>query len=134
MGGVLPSFENSWILRHGQRVESNRARSNAASARDPRHDRAAFHFLTNEEDVQLYLDRINSHLLPGGHLVIGTFSEAGPQKCSGIRIQQYSENTMSILLEELFDKIKCLYVDHITPSKTIQNFLFCCFQSNKQLI
>jgi ubiquinone/menaquinone biosynthesis C-methylase UbiE len=98
------------------------------------HDRAAFHFLTNNEDIQLYLDRVNSHLLPGGHLVIGTFSEAGPTKCSGIIIQQYSENTMSKLLDMLFEKIQCFYVDHVTPSKNVQNFLFCCFQSSKGLI
>jgi len=71
--------------------------------------------------------------MPGGHLVIGTFSETGPDKCSGLVIQQYSENTLSILLEKFFEKIKCFYIDHITPSNSIQNFLFCCFRSSKQL-
>jgi len=97
------------------------------------HDRAAFHFLTNSEDVGQYLNKINSQLMPGGHLVIGTFSETGPDKCSGLVIQQYSENTLSILLEKFFEKIKCFYIDHITPSNSIQNFLFCCFRSSKQL-
>ncbi|MFC2129312.1 class I SAM-dependent methyltransferase [Bacteroidota bacterium] len=95
------------------------------------HDRAAFHFLTEEEDVNKYISTLSSFLKPGGHLTIGTFSESGPAKCSGIDIKQYSEITMSSLLERFFVKLKCINIDHATPSNTIQNFLFCSFSKRK---
>jgi hypothetical protein len=59
---------------------------------------------------------------------MGTFSEQGPTKCSGIQIKQYSEKSMSDLLTDFFEKIKCITVDHRTPFETIQQFIFCSFR------
>ncbi len=92
------------------------------------HDRAAFHFLTNEEEIKTYLETAQQFINPTGVLIIGTFSENGPKKCSGIEIKQYSETTMTNLLQKYFDKIKCIKVDHKTPFETIQNFVFCSFK------
>lgn len=92
------------------------------------HDRAAFHFLTDEEEISSYLQTAQKSINPTGVLVIGTFSEQGPKKCSGIEIKQYSETTMTDRLKKFFDKIKCITVDHKTPSNTIQNFVFCSFR------
>ncbi|MBL4708582.1 MAG: methyltransferase domain-containing protein [Flavobacteriales bacterium] len=92
------------------------------------HDRAAFHFLTNEQEISNYLETAQQNINPTGVLVIGTFSEQGPKKCSGIEIKQYSETTMSDRLKKLFEKIKCTTVDHKTPFDTIQNFVFCSFR------
>ena len=95
------------------------------------HDRAAFHFLTDEEEIRRYLETVKENLNPGGIFVIGTFSELGPKKCSGIEIKQYSENSMTGLLQDYFEKIKCIRVDHHTPFDTVQNFIFCSFRSMK---
>ncbi len=92
------------------------------------HDRAAFHFLTDKQEISKYVDTIRSYVKPGGYLVLGTFSEQGPTKCSGIEIKQYSENTMTGLLREFFNKIRCITVDHKTPFNTLQNFIFCSFK------
>ncbi len=92
------------------------------------HDRAAFHFLTQENEISNYLDTIQQSINPTGILVIGTFSEQGPKKCSGIEIKQYSETTMTDRLKKFFEKIKCITVDHKTPFNTIQNFVFCSFR------
>lgn len=92
------------------------------------HDRAAFHFLTDEEDISKYLDIAQKHLNATGVLVMGTFSEQGPKKCSGIDIKQYSEDTMAHRLAGAFKKIICIRVAHTTPSDTIQNFVFCSFR------
>ncbi|WP_317045189.1 class I SAM-dependent methyltransferase [Arenibacter amylolyticus] len=54
------------------------------------HDRAAFHFLTDDRDIANYLETDFKSINPLGFLVIGTFSEQGPKKCSGIDIIQYS--------------------------------------------
>lgn len=92
------------------------------------HDRAAFHFLTEEEEITNYLQTAQKNINPNGVLVIGTFSEQGPKKCSGIEIKQYSETTMTARLKKFFEKIKCITVDHTTPFGTIQNFVFCSFR------
>lgn len=92
------------------------------------HDRAAFHFLTQEQEIENYLDTVQKSIKATGVLVIGTFSELGPKKCSGIEIKQYSEKSMIVRLQKIFEKIKCITVDHKTPFDTIQNFVFCSFR------
>ena len=92
------------------------------------HDRAAFHFLTQEQEIESYLDTVQKSIQPTGVLIIGTFSEQGPKKCSGIEIKQYSETTMTDRLTKFFEKIRCITVDHKTPFDTIQNFIFCSFR------
>lgn len=92
------------------------------------HDRAAFHFLTDETDIEKYVAAANSGIVSMGYLVLGTFSEQGPEKCSGINIRQYSEQKMTDRLKLAFIKTKCVTIDHKTPGGTIQNFIFCCFQ------
>lgn len=89
------------------------------------HDRAAFHFLASNEEQARYVDLVNSAVTD--FLVIGTFSENGPLKCSGLEIQQYSESSM---VEQFrgFQKIKCENENHLTPFDTIQNFIFCSFK------
>jgi SAM-dependent methyltransferase len=91
------------------------------------HDRAAFHFLTNEESIHKYVDIAEQAIKKDGYLVLGTFSENGPKKCSGLEIKQYSDTAMSIRFEVAFDRVKCITEDHTTPFNTIQNFVFCSF-------
>lgn len=92
------------------------------------HDRAAFHFLTEEEDIKSYLQTVHQNINTNGVLVVGTFSEQGPTKCSGIPIKQYSEETMTALFQNHFEKVGCSIVDHKTPFDTVQNFVFCSFR------
>lgn len=90
------------------------------------HDRAAFHFLTKPEQVSKYLTTARNAV--NGYLAIGTFSEQGPDKCSGLPVRKYSEETLTHELEKGFSKIRCITEDHITPFHTKQNFLFCSFK------
>ena len=99
------------------------------TAYDVWHDRATFHFLTSREQVSHYLSIAGQSV--SGYMAIGTFSTNGPQKCSGLPIQQYDEKTLSAVFENDFEKIKCITEDHITPFNTTQNFLFCSFRKNK---
>ena len=92
------------------------------------HDRAAFHFLTEEKEIENYLNTVKKSIKSNGIFVLGTFSEQGPKKCSGIEIKQYSEASMSARLRKFFEKIKCISIDHKTPFGTIQNFVFCSFK------
>ncbi len=92
------------------------------------HDRAAFHFLTNENQADKYVEIANKGIVAKGYLILGTFSESGPKKCSGLDIKQYSEESMSTKFEKHFKRIKCIREDHETPFNTTQNFLFCSFK------
>ena len=95
------------------------------------HDRAAFHFLTRDSEVESYIDTVQQSMNPEGILIIGTFSINGPKKCSGIDIRQYSEASMVAQLKKYFHKVKCFTIDHITPSGTKQNYIFCSFRKMK---
>lgn len=91
------------------------------------HDRATFHFLTEKEDINTYKEIVNKSIKVGGSLIIGAFSEDGPEKCSGIPITQYSETTLKTAFSQSFKKNECIRVDHTTPFNTTQNFVFCRF-------
>ncbi|MDD5151140.1 MAG: class I SAM-dependent methyltransferase [Flavobacterium sp.] len=93
------------------------------------HDRAAFHFLTMQEQVETYAGIVEKWV--SGFLIIGTFSENGPKKCSGLEIKQYSESELENQFLNRFKKLKCSKEDHITPFETVQNFTFCVFEKKK---
>jgi SAM-dependent methyltransferase len=90
------------------------------------HDRATFHFLTTPDQIKKYMILARKHV--NGFLTIGTFSEDGPKKCSGLEIKQYNEQQLTSEFKNGFDKIKCVTEDHLTPFGTTQNFLFCSFK------
>lgn len=90
------------------------------------HDRAAFHFLTTTEEIKNYVETASQAV--SSFMTIGTFSENGPTKCSGLEIKQYSESELESKLSESFSKIKCFQENHVTPFNTEQNFLFCSFK------
>lgn len=92
------------------------------------HDRATFHFLTSEKEINRYVEMAGQSIRPEGILVIGTFSQKGPAKCSGLEIKQYSERSMADRLKTFFEKIRCIHVDHKTPFGSAQNFIFCSFR------
>jgi len=90
------------------------------------HDRAAFHFLTTADQVEKYMNTARNSV--SGFLTIGTFSDNGPTKCSGLDVKQYSEQTLTAELKNGFIKLRCVTEDHTTPFDTTQNFLFCSFK------
>lgn len=95
------------------------------------HDRAAFHFHTSEEKISKYVSLVNNAVKDDGALIIATFSEKGPLKCSGLEIQQYSEASLKDRFKDYFQPEECFYEDHITPSLSVQNFIFCHFRKRK---
>lgn len=92
------------------------------------HDRAVFHFLTEKNDINRYIQTASDSLKKGGYLIIGTFSNKGPNVCSGLKVQQYSPIQLNTLFASNFNKIECFTENHTTPSGGIQNFVFCVFQ------
>jgi len=45
-----------------------------------------------------------------------------------ITVLDISETKMISLLQQMFEKIKCLTLNHETPFSTVQNFIFCSFR------
>ncbi len=92
------------------------------------HDRAVFHFLTQESDRRAYVDRVTKTLPGGAHLVIGTFAVGGPEKCSGLEIRQYDAEIMQATLGSQFELVRTLDHVHLTPSDNEQKFFFGVFR------
>jgi trans-aconitate methyltransferase len=92
------------------------------------HDRAVFHFLTQPEDIKLYVEKAANGIKSGGVLIVGTFSENGPLKCSGLAITQYSEAKFETIFQPEFSKVTCFTKNHQTPFDTVQHFIFCEFK------
>ena len=91
------------------------------------HDRAAFHFQTQSEQIQQYLNLVQK--VVNGTVIVATFSVDGPKKCSGLEIKQYDETTLKNTFEPIgFKNRACKREDHLTPSGALQNFLFCSFE------
>jgi hypothetical protein len=87
--------------------------------------------LITDEQVEKYLAIAKNSV--NGYLTIGTFSENGPTKCSGLEIKQYNEEKLTTELKKGFDKIRCITEDHTTPFDTIQNFVFCSFKKSTKI-
>ncbi len=91
------------------------------------HDRAVFHFLTSPTDIAYYVQRAEKYIGNKGYLILATFSENGPKKCSGLDIQQYPETQIKKIFSQ-FELLKCFNQDHKTPFNTTQNFNWFIFQ------
>lgn len=94
------------------------------------HDRAAFHFLTKDEEIQQYIRIVTQAIKPEGIVIIGTFSETGPKKCSGIEIKQYSEQSLQDCFGKHFTILEIIHTQHNTPFNTVQDFIFCVMRKN----
>jgi len=115
-------------------IEADSASFKPTEKYDFWHDRAAFHFLTEDNEIENYIETASQYINPNGILVLGTFSESGPKKCSGIEIRQYSEITLQKRFIKSFEKIECITVDHKTPFNTVQNFIFCSFRKRTSVL
>ena len=85
--------------------------------------------MTTKEQIKKYTKITNKWV--NDFLIIGTFSENGPKKCSGLDITQYSEVEIEKQFSDGFKKLKCITIDHLTPFETKQNFIFCAFEKIK---
>src|SRR5258708_15001197 len=59
------------------------------------HDRAAFHFLTDQADQSAYVDRLKKALKCGGRVIIATFAFDGPENSRGLPIVQSHPASLS---------------------------------------
>lgn len=90
------------------------------------HDRAVFHFLTEQKDKAKYKTLVNKSI--NDYFVLATFSDEGPNKCSGLEICKYSELDLKKQFDNSFKVIESFKKNHSTPFNTTQNFIFSVFQ------
>jgi hypothetical protein len=88
------------------------------------HDRAVFHFLTNPADRDRYRDVLDGALAPGALVVVGTFAEDGPQRCSGLSTARYSATGLAGELGLGLGIVASRRVEHRTPSGVVQPFMW----------
>lgn len=94
-------------------------------AYDVWHDRAVFHFLTTREERADYVRAVLRAVKPGGHVIVATFAEDGPEKCSGLPVMRYSPDGLHAEFGVPFTLLKQEREEHHTPLGTVQKFIYC---------
>jgi SAM-dependent methyltransferase len=88
------------------------------------HDRAVFHFLTDEARRAAYLEQIERCVRPGKFVVLGTFAPDGPERCSGLAVARYSPDELAHTLGPAFVKLAEAREHHASPSGAVQSFSY----------
>lgn len=89
------------------------------------HDRAVFHFLTAPEEREAYVRTVFRSVKPGGHVIVATFAEDGPEKCSGLPVMRYRPDELHDQFGEAFTLLQHRKEAHHTPSGSVQQFVYC---------
>jgi deazaflavin-dependent oxidoreductase (nitroreductase family) len=86
------------------------------------HDRAVFHFLTSDSEVDAYRMVLDRSLAADGAVVIGTFAPDGPTTCSGLPVARYDADGIASALGPRFAVVRRVRELHLTPGGTVQPF------------
>lgn len=89
------------------------------------HDRAVFHFLTEEHQRAAYLAQVLRCVKPGGHVLVATFGLDGPERCSGLPVARYDASGIHAVFGDVFDKMGEDAELHETPAGSVQSFVYC---------
>lgn len=89
------------------------------------HDRAVFHFLGDAHDRQRYVEQVRHAVRPGGHVLVATFAEDGPTRCSGLDVTRYTPDALHHEFGEDFRLLESAREVHVTPRGTPQAFTYC---------
>jgi hypothetical protein len=92
------------------------------------HDRAAFHFLTEDCDRAAYVARLEQALKVGGYVIIATFALDGPERCSGLPVVRYDPVSLGKTLGRAFQLVDARRHAHATPCGLDQSFQFSVFR------
>jgi SAM-dependent methyltransferase len=92
------------------------------------HDRAAFHFLTEDRDRAAYVARLERALKVGGYAIIATFALDGPERCSGLSVVRYDPASLGQTLGPAFQLAHTRRHAHATPWGSDQSFQFSVFR------
>jgi SAM-dependent methyltransferase len=88
------------------------------------HDRAVFHFFTDEARQDRYIERVRAALKPGGHAIVATFAADGPQRCSGLPVCRYDGDSLAQRFGAGFERVDTRRELHRTPFDSVQPFTY----------
>lgn len=86
------------------------------------HDRAVLHFMVSAPEQAAYLQNLNEATEAGSTILLATFSEIGPEMCSGLPVKRYSKLEMEQYLGEEFVIMDSFLEEHVTPWNSTQSF------------
>jgi ubiquinone/menaquinone biosynthesis C-methylase UbiE len=89
------------------------------------HDRAVFHFLTDEAQRSAYVAQVRRAVRPGGHVIVATFGPEGPLQCSGLPVVRYAPEALHAQFGGTFELVEHLTELHHTPAGAVQQFVYC---------
>jgi 2-polyprenyl-3-methyl-5-hydroxy-6-metoxy-1,4-benzoquinol methylase len=96
------------------------------------HDRAVFHFLTESQDRQKYVNLVKNAVKPGGHIIVATFANNGPEQCSGLEVSRYNPESLHSEFGKDFELLDSTHEEHQTPFGTEQKFIYCYCRMSHQ--
>lgn len=88
------------------------------------HDRAVFHFMTDVRMQSGYVKAMSSAVKPGGHAVVSTFADDGPEQCSGLSVVRYDEASLAAQFASDFTVVESWRSTHVTPWRSEQRFIW----------
>ena len=94
------------------------------------HDRAVFHFLTQIDDRQHYINTVRHAVRTGGHVIIATFAPDRPDRCNGLDVVRYNPEGLHSEFGKSFELVESACETHHTPSGTEQKFIYCYCRKN----
>jgi len=89
------------------------------------HDRAVFHFLTDEAARSRYVAAVRRTMKPHGHVVVATFGPSGPERCSGLPVARYDAAGIHREFGGEFAAVASASEVHRTPWGAEQEFVYC---------
>jgi 2-polyprenyl-3-methyl-5-hydroxy-6-metoxy-1,4-benzoquinol methylase len=92
------------------------------------HDRAVFHFLTDPTDRDGYVATSSEAVSVGGAMVLGTFAQDGPTRCSGLAVSRYSPHDLEAFFSPSFSLVHQEREQHVTPRGVVQPFTWVVLQ------
>lgn len=95
-----------------------------AESLDLWHDRAVFHFLTDDARRAAYLEQLHRVLRPGGYALIATFAPDGPERCSGLPVRRHAPAEIAHALGPGFTLVDEARETHVKPAGGEQRFAY----------
>ena len=92
------------------------------------HDRAVFHFLTDEHSRKRYIENLLSATEPTAVAVIGCFALDGPQSCSGLPVARYDAAGLAEEFGDDWQLEASTRQEHTTPTGAMQHFTWAQFR------
>lgn len=81
------------------------------------HDRAVFHFLVEEKQRDAYRAALRKAIAPGGLLVVAAFAPGAPERCAGLSVVHYDEDSLAAAFASDFEVVA---VSRLDPARSDQ--------------